>query len=204
MKIKEIYSESQILEDIKLGGSRTNVAVSFMFREFYALLENYIIRNSGNEDDAADIIQETFLVFIKIVEDGKFRQDSSIKSILYSICRNLWITEIRKRKSTMTRHETYETEKDGPLQDFSESLAKHEDHKLVMNLFRSLGEKCKNILRYFYYENLSMKEIMEKEEFSSEQVLRNKKHKCMKSLIEKVQADQKLFYSLKNALQNGE
>ena len=197
MKTKRIYSENQILEDIIHGGSRLNVALGFMFREFYALLENYIKNNSGNEDDAADIIQETFLAFIKIVEDGRFRKDSSIKSILYSICRNLWITEIRKRRSSMTRHEIYESEKDESSSDFTESIARYEDHKLVMDLFGSLGAKCKNILLNFYYENLSMKEITEKEGFTNEQVLRNKKHKCMKSLIEKVQADQKLFFSLK-------
>ena len=47
-----------------------------------------------------------------------------------------------------------------------------------------------------------MKAIMDKEGFSSEQVLRNKKYKCLKSLIEKVNGNEILAKSVKNALQN--
>ena len=34
----------------------------------------------------------------------------------------------------------------------------------------------------FYYENLPMKEILEKTEYETEQVVRNKKYKCLKQL----------------------
>ena len=70
-----------------------------MYDGYYRYLENYVLQNSGSTDDAADIIQETFLVFIKTVEENKYRQESGVKSFLYSIVKNLWITELRKRKS---------------------------------------------------------------------------------------------------------
>jgi RNA polymerase sigma factor (sigma-70 family) len=171
-----------------------------MYDGYYRYLENYVLQNSGSTDDAADIIQETFLVFIKTVEENKYRQESGVKSFLYSIVKNLWITELRKRKSMGVRNEIFENEKESVSQDISHSLVKHESHKLIMDLFQSLGDKCRNILLLFYYENLPMKEIMEKEDFSSEQVLRNKKHKCLKSLIEKIQSDEKTYTTVKNSL----
>jgi hypothetical protein len=47
-----------------------------------------------------------------------------------------------------------------------------------------LGESCKSLLTMVYYENLSYKEILERTHFESEQVIRNKKYKCMKELTD--------------------
>jgi RNA polymerase sigma factor (sigma-70 family) len=200
MKKNGKYSDQELITAI-LNRENVNHAIRFMYDGYYRYLENYILQNSGNADDAADIIQETFLVFIKIVEENKYRQESGVKSFLYSIVKNLWITELRKRKSMGIRNEIFENTKESVSPDISHSLVRNESHQLIMELFQSLGEKCKNILLLFYYENLPMKEIMEKEDFSSEQVLRNKKHKCLKSMIEKVQADEKTYSTVKNALQ---
>jgi len=45
-----------------------------------------------------------------------------------------------------------------------------------------LGEPCKKILTLFYYDNLSMKEIVEHLPYENEQVVRNKKYKCLQAL----------------------
>jgi RNA polymerase sigma factor (sigma-70 family) len=204
MKKPENFTDSEILDGIILGGQNLEGCLGYLYRLYYNLLENYILTNSGDQDDAADIIQECFLVFVKMVEDRKFRGESSIKSILYAICRNLWITELRKRKNLMARHERYEADKESISLDVSSEISRQEDSRLVMDLFGTLGEKCKNILLAFYYENLSMKEITLKEGFSNEQVLRNKKHKCLKSLVDTIQNHPTLYQKLKNALQNGQ
>lgn len=200
MKENQKYSDQELIQAIK-DRKNINQAIRFMYESHYRYLESYVLQNSGNADDAADIIQETFLVFIKVLEEDKFRQESGVKSFLYSIVRNLWISELRKRKGMEIRNEIFEDSKDMITADISQSLERHESHKLIMELFQSLGDKCRNILLLFYYENLPMKEIMEKEAFSNEQVLRNKKHKCLKSLIEKVQSDEKTYSTIKNALQ---
>ncbi|AFL85028.1 RNA polymerase sigma factor, sigma-70 family [Belliella baltica DSM 15883] len=202
MKINKTNSEDSILDDIKAGGILLNKALEYMYSTYYRLLESIILKNSGDEDDAADVIQDTFLAFVKMVQDGRFRKEAGVKSMLYSIARNLWITEIRKRKSTQNRHEIFEQGNDVEVIGVSVEIEKIENQKLILSLFESIGQKCKSILISFYYENLSMKDIMEKEDFSSEQVLRNKKYKCLKSLIEKVNGNEILAKSVKNALQN--
>lgn len=204
MKKPENFPDSEVIQGIILGGQNLERYLGYLYRQHYGALEHYIQTNSGDQDDAADIIQECFLVFIKMVEDRRFRGESSIKSVLYAICRNLWITELRKRKNIMARHERYEADKESTSLDVSSEISRQEDSRIVMDLFETLGEKCKNILLAFYYENLSMKEITVKEGFSNEQVLRNKKHKCLKALVEKIQNHPTLYQTLKNALQNGQ
>jgi len=198
-KLTEL-SEQEIISAIQ-SKEGINSALRNLYDLYYRYLERYILQNSGNEDDAADTIQEAFLVFIKLIENNKFRQESSIKSFLYSITKNLWITELRKRKSMARRNELYVNDEKMEVADISHAIIKNESHKIIMDIFAEIGQKCKSILYRFYYEELPMKEIMSLEGFSNEQVLRNKKHKCLKGLIEKIQSDPSKYSTIKNALQ---
>lgn len=200
MRKSKEYSEQEIISAIK-SKEAVNSALRYLYDSYYRYLERYVLQNSGNEDDAADMIQEAFLIFIRLIEENKFRQESSIKSYLYSIIKNLWITELRKRKSMALRNEIYEIDKKEDTPDISNAIMKNESHKIIMDVFAEIGQKCRNILYRFYYEELSMKEIMVLEDFSNEQVLRNKKHKCLKGLIEKIQSDPIKYANIKNALQ---
>ncbi|WP_291787537.1 sigma-70 family RNA polymerase sigma factor [Cecembia sp.] len=199
MKDLKEYSTEEIISAIR-SKENINMALNYLYKSHYKYLEKYVLQNSGNEDDAADIIQEGFLVFIKMAEENKYRQEASIKSYLYSIVKNLWISELRKRKSMSIRNEIFTNNKEETEVDISVALIKHESYQLVMDTFSELGEKCKQILYWFYYENLSMKEMMELDNFSNEQVLRNKKHKCLKRLIEKIHSDPSKYETIKNAL----
>ena len=49
-----------------------------------------------------------------------------------------------------------------------------------------MGESCRKILSLFYYENLSMKEIVSQMHYENEQVVRNKKYKCLQQLTDKI------------------
>jgi len=93
-------------------------------------------------------------------------------------------------------------EEDEYSPDVSEAIANQENLKYVMALFEKLGDTCRRILQLFYYEELAMKEICEQLEFSSEQVLRNKKYKCLKSLTDSVKASPGISKTLQKILRN--
>ncbi|WP_111669667.1 RNA polymerase sigma factor [Algoriphagus litoralis] len=201
MKLHRSLTDQEILNQISTKKD-PNQAISQLYSQHYGMLEHYILQNSGSGDDAADLIQEVMLVFIKMVTEKKYRGEASLKSFLYSICRNLWITELRKRKSTAARHDRYEGEKDQLDSNISEQIQRNENLKFVMDLFEKLGEKCKQILTLFYFEEYSMKEIVEKLDFSSDQVLRNKKYKCLQSLTDQVKSSPVLLKNLQKALRH--
>jgi DNA-directed RNA polymerase specialized sigma subunit len=109
---------------------------------------------------------------------------------------------LRKRKSNQYRNEQYENEKSQIDLSVVEEIQQMENLRFVMNLFETLGEKCKQVLTLFYFEELSMRDICEKLAFSSEQVLRNKKYKCLQSLIQQVQSSTSLSEKLLKALRH--
>lgn len=200
MHIEHSYSDAKLIEDLKQS-IKMNEAIRFLYKEYYASLENYIINNSGNKDDAADIIQETIIAFIEIVEANKFRGESSIKSFLFSISRNLWLTELRKRNSADNRNRVFEKGKDIIEQEAVQHLIRREYFSSILQLFERLGDKCKQLLMMVYYEEMSMNDIIRTmPDYQNEQVLRNKKYKCMKQLEQMIQGNEIMRTQFKNAL----
>ncbi len=140
MHVERNYSDAELVADLRQT-VKINDAIKFLYKDYYSLLENYIINNNGNKDDAADIIQETIIAFIEIVEANKFRGESSVKSFLFSITRNMWLTELRKRNSADNRNMIFEKGKDAIEQETVLHLIRREHFSTIRQLFEKLGEK---------------------------------------------------------------
>jgi RNA polymerase sigma factor (sigma-70 family) len=124
------------------------------------------------------------VIFIDLVQRRKFRGDSSIKTFLTSIAKHIWLNEIKRRKSINHRESRFETERD--QEDLFDSYEQQEIKAQFLTLLSQMGDSCRQVLSLFYYENLTFAEIMEKMGYESEQVVRNKKYKCLRELTELV------------------
>ena len=202
MQVIKRYSDAELVNALK-NSKEMDGAIRVIYKDYYGLLESYVIKNNGNKEDAADIIQETIVAFIEIAEQDKFRGEASVKSFLYAITRNLWLAELRKRNSTENRNRIFEKAKDTTEEAIVQHLMKREHFGTILQFFNKLGAKCKKLLMLVYYEDLSMSDIMQQmPDYQNEQVLRNKKYKCMKQLEEMIQSDDHLRTQFKNALKH--
>jgi RNA polymerase sigma factor (sigma-70 family) len=159
-----------------------------------------VVNNNGSWDDAQDIFQEVMIAFINLVKAGKFRGEASIKTFLYSLNKNIWLNELKKRGRAEVREMKYETAADKMEPGMNSVLETRESNEKLMKLMNELGETCKKILLLYYYENQSMKEILTSLNYENEQVVRNKKYKCLKRLEELVTENKPLYHQLKNLL----
>jgi RNA polymerase sigma factor (sigma-70 family) len=202
MQIVKKYTDSDLLEAIKsLQKADLDGAIKYMYRAYYEMLSVYTCNNSGNEEDAQDVFQEVLVAFIDLVQKNKFRGESSIKTFLYTMNRNIWLNELKKRGKAEKRNMIFENEKDSNLLDVSHLIVQNETRKQILSIVDELGEICKKILLAVYYENLSMKEILLNVEYETEQALRNKKSKCLKQLEQLLTANPMMAKTLKAALQ---
>jgi DNA-directed RNA polymerase specialized sigma subunit len=94
----------------------------------------------------------------------------------------------------------YELASDKLQSSADQALEMREVNTELMKTMDMLGETCKKILLSFYYENLSMREILTTMDYQSEQVVRNKKYKCLKQLEELVTGNKNLYQQLKTLL----
>ena len=194
------FSDRELIETLKKDNI-SNSAIQFLYRRHYAVLGNYVKQNQGSEQDAEDIFQEVIVNFIEIVRKEKFRGESGIGTFLYTLNKYTWLNELKRRNRALAREEIYDREQGTDERDVSHFLVQREATGLVMALMDKLGDVCKKILTSYYYDNLAMKDILPLVNFENEQVLRNKKYKCLKSLEQMLTANPGLAHRFKNALE---
>jgi RNA polymerase sigma factor (sigma-70 family) len=181
MKAEEKYSDAELIAAISAGND-LNRAIRFIYQQYSQATSSFILYHGGNEQDADDIFQETVVAFIDVVKKGKYRMESSIKTFLTSIARNYWFNEMKKRDRSGHRDKLFEMGRDKDEADVSEHIAEMEKKRQLRDLVDQLGDSCRKVLLLFYYENLSMKEIVDHLPYENEQVVRNKKYKCLQAL----------------------
>ena len=200
MAIVPEYSDDELIRLIATGRT-IDAPVKFIYEHYFYLLSSYIEQNHGSREDAEDIFQEVVLTFISLVQQNKFRGESSVRTFLYAVNRNIWMNELKKRGRQLKRNEKFSSEIAAEDPGVDTFIANREARKQVFDIIDTLGEVCKKILLAFYYENLPIGEILKKLDYQNEQVVRNKKAKCMKSLEAKFNADPALAKKFKSALQ---
>jgi RNA polymerase sigma factor (sigma-70 family) len=172
------YSDEAVLEAISKGDDRV---LAHLYKNVLPKIKAYVLKNNGSEDDAKDIFQDSVLVFYKYVKQGKFSPENEIAGFIFSVSRNLWINQAKKKNRVVELSEST------PMQEFTKSFAdeliSREREEFVVNMFSKLGETCKQILLYSIYDKFSMKEIKEKMNFTSENVAKTKNYKCKQRLI---------------------
>jgi RNA polymerase sigma factor (sigma-70 family) len=179
----------QLLDEEIIAGIRNNQlneTIYAIYRQYMGAVIAYVIHSGGNQQDAEDIFQETVIVFIKLVQEGKFRGESAVKTFLVAIARNFWLNEWKKRQSQDRRGKVFEISRGDEGDDILENVYRRETKEQFLEIIDALGEPCKTILVMYYYENEPYKEIVKRLHYENEQVVRNKKYRCMKLLTEMV------------------
>jgi RNA polymerase sigma factor (sigma-70 family) len=163
-------SDNEILEKIRQGDES---ALDYLYKKFYKMMAKLIISNNGTDEEARDIYQEALIVFWQKAASNNLVLTSKISTYLYSICQNLWRKEL-DRKSRLS----YEDKdgSDGVDPDREERI------KIINNCINELGETCKKLLTYYYFDEMSMSDIAEKLGFANADTAKTKKYKCKKHL----------------------
>jgi RNA polymerase sigma factor (sigma-70 family) len=199
MEVIKNFPDAEIVAGLRMGG-RIDDSVKAIYRDHFDSLCWYVMNNNGSKQDAEDIFQEVVVTFIELVQKDKFRGESSVKTFLFSLTRHTWLNELKRRGRALAREEKYEKGQERTEMDVSDLIADREAKKELMKLVDQLGETCKKILLMFYYENLPVSEMLDALDYENEQVIRNKKYKCMKQLEQMITANPALRQNLKNLL----
>jgi RNA polymerase sigma factor (sigma-70 family) len=177
------YTIEELLDGIK---NKNNTILKLVYKEYFPLIRSFILQNSGSEDDAKDIFQEAIIAIYKKSSDFDFEITSSFKTFLYSICRQLWLKQLRNRKIHLnniveiTERIEFDNEVDESLDD---SLEK----RLFRKHFNALNKECQKLLR------LAMQKVQAKDIARlmgySEQFVRNRKYRCKGMLAKLIKDD---------------
>lgn len=163
-------NDQEILVRLKQGDENT---LDLLYKQHYRMMVKMIVKNNGSEEEAKDIYQESLIILWQKVRDQDFVLTSKISTYLYSICLNLWRKELERKKRF-----SYE------VAEGSEIIEMDRDERIsiINKCIQKLGETCRDILTYYYFDRLSMVEIAEKMGFANSDTSKTKKYKCKKEL----------------------
>lgn len=179
MIVPTVDKNKEILEAIRNG--QNEKILNYLYKTALPQITNFITKNNGDEDEAKDIFQDAVVSLITTVKLGRFIEGKDVNGFLYFVSRNLWINRIKKRNKQFDIAEL-----DSPPQVESPlAVIITEDKKEAIDVVLDrLGTKCKQILKYVIYDDLSMKEIASMMNFAGETVAKSTHYRCKQKLIE--------------------
>ena len=163
-------TDNEIIERIIIGDES---ALDYLYKKYYRMMVKMVTRNSGTENEAQDIYQDALIVFWQKVVKRELTLTSKISTYLYSICQNLWRKELDRKKRLSNES------KDGQEEP---GFDKKERIHIMRECVNSLGETCRKVLSYYYFDGFSMNDIAEKLGFANSDTAKTKKYKCKKEL----------------------
>jgi len=189
------WSDEEIIFCLQGEKVKRDLALEQLYAKLYPIIKSYIQKNNGSDEDAADIFQDAIIVFYDKVRQNQFQLSSSIRTYMYSVCKHLWLNKLRAQKKVVSLSEDSDFITVDPLS--LNEISSNERNEFLQKLLESLGEDCKRILVYYYYDRLKMKEIAERMNFATDQVAKNKKSSCLKKLKSIVSQSQRMKDILK-------
>lgn len=148
----------------------------FLYREYYPMVRELIQKNNGSNDDAADIFQDGLMILHRNIGNGRFQEESLIKTYVFSICKNLWLKELKRRRKE--GDSVNEMVTDSHLE--TNYLINAEVVTLLLN---DLKPDCRDILNQYYYINKSLAELKDIFNVNNIQSIKNKKGRCLQYLV---------------------
>ena len=193
--MKKLYTDQEIIDGLLQGGKGEHAFLKQLYRENQTTILAFIQENNGSLEEAKDVFQEGILILYKQLKAQKFRGESQLNTYLFSICRYLWYHKLKKESR---RADLLAQQEDLPSPSHIDPYRRMQDEEqraLMMALFQQIGDKCRQVLLYSLYYDYAMKEIAEEMGFKSDQIARNKKHRCL-GRLKKVLAEKPLARSI--------
>lgn len=176
------YSDDELLRMLR-EDARRQMAIAHLYRSAREHVIRLVLKYGGQEDEGLEVLSEGVMVFLKNIDQGKFRHGSQLKVYLVGICKYIWWDRSKKAASAKTI--SMEEYQEPVLEEaMSEHLDRKETVKVIQHCLHQLKEACRELfrLRYFEGEPAAWEVIAERLGYDNAQVARNKGQRCMKSL----------------------
>lgn len=177
---QQFKTEAELFESLC---NKSSKAYQYLYDVCYGSVEWFILKNSGNTDDVADYFQNAIATLCVNVADGSFQLKPNVKisTYLIEISRRQWLGHLNSKeyKMTVTNNDEIDIIDDNDMYLFddlsTERLAR------LQVVFSKLGQTCQQILRLFYMEDQSMKDIAQQLN-STEGTVKVSRFRCLEQL----------------------
>jgi DNA-directed RNA polymerase specialized sigma24 family protein len=159
----------QIVEGLKLQQER---AIFDVYNLYYPSVEKYVLMNSGAEQDAEDVFQDTVMVLLNYVVKDDFRLTSSLKTLVFAIARKLWLKQLRYRSRNEALQEL-EIQQADFLTHWEEVERSEKKYNSIPQVLSRISVHCSGLLKELFLTGKIP------DHYKNNHSFRNQKYKCL-------------------------
>lgn len=169
--------------------NRDNGVVEQLYKDCFHYTTKFVVTNSGDLDDAKECFQDAIVILFRAASDKSFTIKTNEKHYLAGVVKNLWLKELKRRKKSKEILTSPDLQRSNfnEVEDFDEVLLEKlqldENYNKLFIALNNLGDKCKMLLCYTFFDKKKDKEIAELMNYSLEFV-RQKRKRCLTKLKE--------------------
>lgn len=171
-------------QELLIGIQEKNTEVfRYLYKHYGGMIAGYVRKNSGSDEDAAEMIQVVMLELWMAVNNGRYNEEGKLANYIYQLTSNTWRDELRKRKKRSS-----EALSDGELQlkdetelDLVHAIVKDRQLNAIHEAMGQLGEVCRDIIQMYHLQKIRLQEIAERLEYDYDN-LRKRIFDCRKKL----------------------
>ncbi|MDI9340708.1 MAG: sigma-70 family RNA polymerase sigma factor [Sediminibacterium sp.] len=176
---KAPITDEGFITGLKSGDS---LVLRALYKKYYNIVLKLVVNNSGTQEAAEDVYQETIIVLYEAVQKPEFSLNCQLQTFIYSIAKRLWLKQLRKHGHTGLIREDQEEQLADVQTEMQEHLQKEADIEKMNKSLATLGEPCAALLKDFYVYKLSMEAISDKFGYTNADNAKNQKYKCLQRL----------------------
>ncbi len=190
------YSDHEVISAIRDGQPDLEKVMHYLYNgsDWKPTIFYFVAQNGGTDEDAEDVFQEGIRRMFFNIKNKEFEKRSALKTYLYVICRNVWISQLRKKNKWRDVRKMLEAGKNSVKSPHQ--LLEHKEMKEQVEQITSvLTEVCRKVLKLWTL-GYSMKEIAQKVGYKNDGVAKKKKRLCLQKLMQEVQDHPELMKAL--------
>lgn len=192
MTHKKLHQDQMYIEGLCNNNSEIITAI---YKKFTPKVLHYIKMNSGDADEAQDVIQEVLITIYNQAKTKGLKLTCPFDAYFFLLCKRRWLNELKKasNKEVTIKDENVSIDKEVEKLAF-ETEIQDEKQSLFDEMFQKLGEKCQEVLKLSFVTK-TMEEVASKMNVTYAYV-RKKKSICTGQLTQLIQQSNR-YQSLK-------
>lgn len=189
-KPKRPCTDEEVLGWLRDGSFESeNKSIDCLYRRLLEMIRPWVYSRNGTSDDAHDAVTEAVYLFIRNFREGKYREQGKLEHYLFRIAQFKFFNLLRGRGEDVSIEEEFrggippgmEEEKDPEEEAEKDEKALARQIKLA-DCLSQIGERCKERIIRYWYQNQSHHEIADAMGDASTDVSKVMLSKCRKKL----------------------
>lgn len=148
-----------------------------LYKRAFPMVAKQVSKMGGSFDDAKDVFHDALVIFYEKSVQGCITLQTNEQAYLLGIAKHLWAKKFRQS--------IVNTSLDTSL-DFIEEDEMQLSQNKLLHYLETAGQKCMELLKAFYYDNLHASAIAGLFGYSGERSATVQKYKCMEKVRETI------------------